>query len=51
MQMPKADVLDLARQIIANCSHCADPVQTAQILPAEDYVSEEFWSFEKWAIF
>lgn len=51
MQMPRADVLALARQIIADCDHCADPVQTAQILPAEAYVNDEFWDFEKWSIF
>jgi phenylpropionate dioxygenase-like ring-hydroxylating dioxygenase large terminal subunit len=51
MRRPKADIIAFARDIVENSSRCADPIRTAQILPAEAYVSEEFWEFEKWAIF
>ncbi len=51
MRRPNADVIAVAREVVENSGRCADPVGTAQILPAEAYVSEEFWDFEKWAIF
>ncbi len=51
MRRPNADVIALAREIVDDSSRCADPIATAQILPAPAYVSEAFWEFEKWAIF
>ena len=51
MKQPRPDVVAFAREVIANSAHCADPVRSAQVLPAEAYVSEEFWQFEQWAIF
>lgn len=38
-------------EIVQKCETCLLPVKEAEILPAEAYVSEEFWEFEKQAIF
>ena len=51
MKAPKPEILAHARDIVSACDRCADPVASAQVLPGEAYVSEEFWQFEKWAIF
>jgi phenylpropionate dioxygenase-like ring-hydroxylating dioxygenase large terminal subunit len=40
-----------ARKVVEKTGPCLLPVKDAQILPAEAYVSEEFWEFEKQAIF
>jgi len=39
------------RDVVQKCATCIGPVKDAEILPAEAYVSEEFWEFEKRAIF
>jgi phenylpropionate dioxygenase-like ring-hydroxylating dioxygenase large terminal subunit len=51
IRRPKPETIAFAREVVDNAARCADPVQSAQILPAEAYVSEEFWDFEKWAIY
>src|SRR5690348_215290 len=43
--------LSVVRQIVEDCDSCLRPVKDAEILPAAAYVSEEFWEFEKQAIF
>jgi phenylpropionate dioxygenase-like ring-hydroxylating dioxygenase large terminal subunit len=48
---PNAAVLDTARRVLTDIEHCTDPVATARILPREVYSDEEFWEFEKAAIF
>jgi phenylpropionate dioxygenase-like ring-hydroxylating dioxygenase large terminal subunit len=40
-----------ARSIVDLAASCIRPVKDAEILPAEAYVSERFWAFEKHAIF
>ncbi|OHV46704.1 aromatic ring-hydroxylating dioxygenase subunit alpha [Pseudofrankia sp. BMG5.36] len=44
-------VLDRAAEILGDIEHCADPIATARLLPREVYTSQEFWQFEKEAIF
>jgi phenylpropionate dioxygenase-like ring-hydroxylating dioxygenase large terminal subunit len=39
------------RRIVDQAQSCLRPVKEAEILPAEAYVSERFWEFEKQAIF
>jgi phenylpropionate dioxygenase-like ring-hydroxylating dioxygenase large terminal subunit len=39
------------RDVVQKCATCIGPVKDAEILPAEAYVSEDFWEFEKRAIF
>jgi phenylpropionate dioxygenase-like ring-hydroxylating dioxygenase large terminal subunit len=51
MKPPKPDIIAHAREVLADCRRCADPIASAQILPREAYVSEDFWAFEQWAIF
>jgi phenylpropionate dioxygenase-like ring-hydroxylating dioxygenase large terminal subunit len=51
MPAPGPDVIAAAREVIADCGRCADPIASAQVLPAQAYVSETFWRFERWAIF
>ena len=48
---PDPRVLDHARQVLADVEHCTDPVATARLLPKEVYTSEEFWEFERTAVF
>jgi phenylpropionate dioxygenase-like ring-hydroxylating dioxygenase large terminal subunit len=45
--------LDIAyvRKIVEECDDCLRPVKDAAILPADTYVDEEFWEFERRAIF
>jgi phenylpropionate dioxygenase-like ring-hydroxylating dioxygenase large terminal subunit len=40
-----------ARSVVAKAASSVGPVETAEILPAEAYTSEQFWEFEKQAIF
>ncbi len=44
-------VVARVRAILGDLDHCTDPVATARLLPREVYTSEEFWRFEKEAIF
>jgi len=39
------------RDIVQQCESCIRPVKDAEILPADAYVSEKFWEFEKQEIF
>lgn len=43
--------LAAARRVLADVDHCTDPVATARLLPPEVYTGEEFWEFEKEAVF
>ena len=38
-------------RIVDEAQSCLRPIKESEILPAEAYVSEEFWKFEKRAIF
>ncbi|GLZ54321.1 aromatic ring-hydroxylating dioxygenase subunit alpha [Actinomycetospora sp. NBRC 106378] len=51
--LPRLDtrVVDAARRILSDVEHCTDPVATARLLPREVYTSEDFWEFEKHAVF
>jgi phenylpropionate dioxygenase-like ring-hydroxylating dioxygenase large terminal subunit len=40
-----------AAEILRDVDRCTDPVQSAQLLPREVYISDEFFEFEKHAIF
>jgi phenylpropionate dioxygenase-like ring-hydroxylating dioxygenase large terminal subunit len=43
--------LSHVREVVQKCETCIRPVKEAEILPADAYVSEKFWEFEKQAIF
>ena len=43
--------LTYARDVVERATSCLRSVKDAEILPAEAYVSEEFWEFEKRVIF
>ena len=49
----EAEPVDFAfvRGIVDRAQTCLRPHKEAEILPAEAYVSERFWQFEKQAIF
>jgi phenylpropionate dioxygenase-like ring-hydroxylating dioxygenase large terminal subunit len=51
--MTTAADIDFAfvRNILDRAQSCLRPVKDAEILPVETYVSEQFWEFEKRAIF
>lgn len=44
-------VTERARAILRDVDRCTDPVATARLLPSEVYTSEEFFEFERQAIF
>ena len=43
--------LAAARAVLADSEGCDDPVATARLLPKEVYTSQDFWEFEKEAVF
>jgi phenylpropionate dioxygenase-like ring-hydroxylating dioxygenase large terminal subunit len=49
--MLERDCIALARKVVEDAATAIGPVETAEILPAEAYTSEQFWEFEKLAIF
>lgn len=49
--MLDSDCISFARQVVEKAAAAVGPVETAQILPPEAYVSERFWAFEKATIF
>ncbi len=51
MRTLDSSAVDRVRGILADLEHCTDPVATARLLPREVYTSEEFFQFEKYAIF
>jgi phenylpropionate dioxygenase-like ring-hydroxylating dioxygenase large terminal subunit len=50
-QAPDRQALAAAARVLAGSDRVADPFATAQIFPAEAYTGEDFWRFEKWALF
>jgi phenylpropionate dioxygenase-like ring-hydroxylating dioxygenase large terminal subunit len=49
--IPDPQALAAAARVLAGSDRVADPFETAQIFPAEAYTGEDFWRFEKWALF
>jgi phenylpropionate dioxygenase-like ring-hydroxylating dioxygenase large terminal subunit len=45
------ECISFARQVVEKAATSVGPVESAEILPAEAYTSEQFWEFEKDAIF
>ncbi|AQA03029.1 hypothetical protein BVC93_11955 [Mycobacterium sp. MS1601] len=43
--------LAAARRVLNDVDGCTDPVATARLLPPEVYTNQDFWEFEKEAIF
>jgi phenylpropionate dioxygenase-like ring-hydroxylating dioxygenase large terminal subunit len=43
--------ISFARKVVEKAASAVGPVESAEILPAEAYTSEQFWEFEKHAIF
>lgn len=48
---PDASALAAARRVLSGAQKVADDHRTAEIFPAEAYTSEDFWRFERWAVF
>lgn len=49
--IPDTKALAAAERVLAGSGRVADPFETAEIFPAEAYVGEDFWRFERWALF
>lgn len=49
--MNDPEILSYVRPVIEKAATSIGPVESAQILPAEAYVSEKFWEFEEQIIF
>jgi phenylpropionate dioxygenase-like ring-hydroxylating dioxygenase large terminal subunit len=49
--MLDSELLSFVRPIVEKAATSIGPVDSAEILPAEAYISEKFWEFEKEAIF
>jgi phenylpropionate dioxygenase-like ring-hydroxylating dioxygenase large terminal subunit len=49
--MLDAECISFARKVVEKAATAIGPVEKAEILPAEAYISEQFWEFEKHAIF
>lgn len=50
-RLPDARALAAAERVLASAQHVADPFATAEIFAAEAYTGEDFWRFERWAVF
>lgn len=48
---PDAGALAAAQRVLKEAERVADPYATAEIFSAEAYTGEEFWRFERWALF
>jgi phenylpropionate dioxygenase-like ring-hydroxylating dioxygenase large terminal subunit len=48
---PDAGAIAAARRVIDGATRVAGHVATAEMLPREAYTSEDFWRFERWALF
>jgi phenylpropionate dioxygenase-like ring-hydroxylating dioxygenase large terminal subunit len=48
---PDDRAIAAARRVLRDSGHVADPFATAEIFPAEAYVGDDFWRFERWALF
>jgi phenylpropionate dioxygenase-like ring-hydroxylating dioxygenase large terminal subunit len=48
---PDALALAAAQRVLGEAQRVADPFATAEIFAAEAYTGEDFWRFERWAIF
>lgn len=46
-----AQAFAAARRVIEGSSKVGDDFATAEIFPAEAYTGEDFWRFERWALF
>jgi phenylpropionate dioxygenase-like ring-hydroxylating dioxygenase large terminal subunit len=49
--IPDQSALAAAARVLAAAGHVADPFTTAEIFPGEAYTGEDFWRFERWAVF
>jgi phenylpropionate dioxygenase-like ring-hydroxylating dioxygenase large terminal subunit len=49
--MLNSELLSFVRPIVEKAATSIGPVESAEILPAEAYISEKFWEFEKEVIF
>jgi phenylpropionate dioxygenase-like ring-hydroxylating dioxygenase large terminal subunit len=49
--MLDSECISFARQVVEKAATAVGPVEKAEILPAEAYTSDQFWEFEKFAIF
>jgi phenylpropionate dioxygenase-like ring-hydroxylating dioxygenase large terminal subunit len=49
--IPDQAALAAAARVMSAARRVADPVETAEIFPAEAYTGEDFWRFERWALF
>ena len=49
--LPDARALDAAKRVLEGSARVAEPFSRAEIFPAEAYTGEDFWRFERWAVF
>jgi phenylpropionate dioxygenase-like ring-hydroxylating dioxygenase large terminal subunit len=50
-RVPDERALAAARRFTNDADHVGDPYRTAELFPGEIYWDEDFWRFEKWALF
>lgn len=43
--------MEAARRVLAGAGRVNESFETAELFPAEAYTGEDFWRFEKWALF
>jgi phenylpropionate dioxygenase-like ring-hydroxylating dioxygenase large terminal subunit len=48
---PDTQALSAASRVLDGAARVGESFETAQIFPAEAYTGEDFWRFERWAIF
>ena len=48
---PDTQALSAASRVLGGAVRVGESFETAQIFPAEAYTGEDFWRFERWAIF
>ena len=50
-RVPDGSALAAARRLTKDADRVGDPYRTAELFPGEVYWDEDFWRFEKWALF
>lgn len=50
-RIPDERALDAARRFTDGADRVGEPYRTAELFPGEVYWDEDFWRFEKWAVF
>ncbi len=48
---PDATAIAAAQRVLRGAERVGEPFATAELFPAEAYTGEDFWRFERWALF